>query len=99
MIIRVFRVLIHPQHKLDFEKAYNEISVPLVKSQKGLISVETGYPITGKSLEYVMVSNWESITALQNFAGDNWLKAVIPGGMEKHIERCWVHHYELNQSE
>lgn len=61
MITRIFRILIHPQYIAEFEKAYKEVYIPLVMSQKGFISLSTGKPIENINLEYVMVTNWKNM--------------------------------------
>ena len=45
------------------------------------------------NLEYIMISNWKDLKSLQHFVGDDWGKALIPDGMEKYVEDCWLHHY------
>jgi len=31
---------------------------------------------------------------LKKVAGDKWNEALMPKGMEKHIEKCSISHYE-----
>lgn len=97
MITRIFRVQIHKEYVADFEKAYEEVSIPLVKSQKGFVSLSTGSPMTKENLEYVMISHWESLEALKKFVGEDWQEALIPKGMEKYVDQCWLHHYESDE--
>jgi len=94
MITRVFRVQIHKECIAEFENDYKNVSVPLVKSQKGLVSVETGRPLDNHSNEYIMISHWSDIESLKQFVGESWQEALIPHGMEKYIKQCWIHHYE-----
>lgn len=94
MIIRIFRVQIKPELRGDFENKFNEISTPLVKSHRGLISVFIGKPTKWAPDEYVMVSTWNNVTDLEDFVGHNWNQPVIPTGMEKFAIACWVHNYE-----
>ncbi len=96
MITRIFRVKIHKDYRTTFEKAYQEISIPLVKSQRGLVSVSVGEPISKESLEYVMITQWQDLDALKNFVGEQWNEPLIPNGMEDCVDECWVHHYESN---
>ncbi|MCF6322828.1 MAG: antibiotic biosynthesis monooxygenase [Gammaproteobacteria bacterium] len=90
---RIFRVKVHKNYVTEFEKAYKEFSIPLVKSQEGFVSLSTGKLVIENNLEYVMISNWKNLGSLQRFVGDDWKKALIPDGMEKYIEDCWLHHY------
>ena len=66
-----------------------EISVPYVQTKKGYVSNIVGYPTQRKPDEYMVLTNWHTEQALIDFAGDNWNKAVIPGGMEKFVIECW----------
>lgn len=94
MITRIFRVAIHPELREEFEAKFAEISVKAVKDCAGHISVSIGKPTKWSLNEYVMISEWKDESALANFAGESWNKAVIPPGMEKYLVECWVHHYE-----
>jgi len=95
MIVRVFRVLVRSELHEEFEKKVLSTSVPLVRSQEGVVSVSVGRPTEWSLDEYVMVSTWNDEEALIRFAGDKWNQAIIPDGMEKYVEQCWVHHYEV----
>ena len=94
MITRIFRVVIHPEFREEFEAKFAEISVKAVEECTGHISVSIGKPTKWSPDEYVMISEWEDESALKNFAGESWSKAFIPPGMEKFLVECWVHHYE-----
>lgn len=97
MITRIFRVQVHKEHMLEFESDYKNISIPLVKSQEGFISVETGKPLNEKN-EYLMISHWKDIESLKSFVGKSWEEALIPKGMEKYVQQCWLHHYETENA-
>ena len=95
MITRIFRVRIKPELRAAFEKDFHEISIPLIKSHSGLVSVSIGKPTQWAPDEYVMISNWKDQSVLEDFVGKNWNQPVIPSGMEKYVSECWVHHYEI----
>ena len=94
MITRIFRVRVPALLHAEFESKFKSVSVPYVKSAKGLLSVMVGRPTCWEPEEYVMISTWQSESDIVVFAGENWNKAVIPHGMEKYVSECWVHHYE-----
>ncbi|TQV87922.1 antibiotic biosynthesis monooxygenase family protein [Aliikangiella coralliicola] len=98
MITRVFRIQVHKEYVNEFEHDYKNISVPLVKSQRGLLSVETGKTLSEGIDEYIMISRWQDIDMLKAFVGESWQKALIPSGMEKYVQQCWVEHYETEQA-
>jgi len=95
MIVRIFRVTVHPDLHQEFEDKVLSTSVPLVQAHAGVVSVSVGRPTQWSPEEYVMVSTWEGKDALLEFAGEHWDQAVIPEGMETYVKQCWVHHYEV----
>ena len=95
MITRIFRVRVPRELHHEFEGKFLSVSIPVVKSHKGLVSVSVGRPTKWAPEEYAMVSTWENERVLENFAGKNWSQAVIPEGMGKYVAQCWVHHYEI----
>lgn len=93
MIIRIFKASIPSHLQSEFETKFKEVSVPLVKRFKGLISIEIAEPTRWNPEEFVMISRWSSESDLIEFAGQNWYRAHIPKGMEKYIEKCTVSHH------
>jgi heme-degrading monooxygenase HmoA len=95
MITRIFRATVHKDLHREFEEKFLSVSIPAVKSHKGLISISVDRPTRWAPEEYVMVSTWECEDDLVGLAGERWNQAFIPKGMEKYIKECWVHHYEI----
>ncbi len=93
MIVRMFKVQINDGLREEFEKDFDQLSLPLVKAQKGLLSLSFGKIIEQNKDEYVLITTWESQGALIEFCGEKWQQAVIPHGMEKYINKCWVDHF------
>mgnify|MGYP001334276499 CR=1 FL=1 len=93
MIIRVFRVRIHPRHRDAFEAKFRTQSVQVVESQEGFDSVTIAKPTRWAPDEYLMVSKWQSEAALEAFVGPHWNQAHIPPDMATFVAECWVHHY------
>ncbi|MEB3309324.1 MAG: antibiotic biosynthesis monooxygenase [Snowella sp.] len=94
MITRIFRVKVPKALHAEFEQQFLTISVLSVQSQNGCVSVSVGKPTIWQPEEYVMITEWLSVEALEQFAGKEWNQAVIPSGMEKYVLECWTHHYE-----
>lgn len=94
MITRIFRVQINPKLRMAFENDFHELSLPIVKSHNGLVSVYIGKPTKWSPDEYVMISRWKRVEDIEGFAGKDWSQAMIPPGMEKYVVQCWVHHFE-----
>lgn len=94
VITRIFRVKVPTALHVEFEAMFLSVSVPYVQTAQGIVSVALGRPTKWAPDEYVMISVWANEDALRSFAGENWNLAVIPGGMEKYVSECWIHHYE-----
>lgn len=93
MITRIFRVKIVPVLRAEFEAKFASVSIHALEAQQGFRRVAIHRPAKWAPDEYAMISEWENEASLIRFAGENWQQAVIPEGMERYVERCWVHHY------
>ena len=98
MITRIFRVRIRPALRAEFERKFLEISVPYVETKTGYISHIVGYPAKWTPDEYMLLTQWKDENALLAFAGENWNQSVIPEGMEKYVEECWVDHFTTGEN-
>lgn len=94
MITRVFRVRIDPTRRDAFEQDFQTTSVRAVEGKDGFISASIGKPTKWTPDDYVMISTWRDEKALRAFAGEDWNRAVIPGGMEHYVIDCWVDHFQ-----
>lgn len=95
MITRIFRVKVPQGLQQAFEADFSTLSIDVVESQSGMMSVFVGRPTRWAPDEYVMISTWENEQAIRDFAGERWDQAVIPAEMKKYVADCWVHHYEI----
>jgi len=93
-ITRVFRAEIYPESRDEFEAKFASISVHVAQDADGNTAVAILRPTVWAPNEYAMISEWRDEQSLCQFAGEKWNTAVIPGGMEKFIRSCSVHHYE-----
>nr|WP_298793551.1 antibiotic biosynthesis monooxygenase family protein [uncultured Allomuricauda sp.] len=93
MIIRIFTAKVPSSLHTEFEAKFKEISVPLVKTQKGLLEMAIAKPTQWNPNSFVMISKWATQEDIINFAGEQWNEAHIPNGMEKYIQSCTVNHY------
>jgi heme-degrading monooxygenase HmoA len=94
MIIRVFRARVQSGMANAFERMVQELSIPLVEAQKGLLARYSGKPVGSNADEFVMVSVWEDLASLQAFVGENWEEAIIPEEERPVLLETTVHHYE-----
>ena len=93
-ITRIFRVRIVPELREEFEEKFSSVSIRAVNEAQGFLSVTILKPTKWAPDDYSMVSQWENEVALRGFAGEQWVYAVIPPGMEKFVIEYWVHHYK-----
>ncbi len=98
MIVRVFRARVRPGKSVEFESLVQQLSIPLVRKQKGLVAFYSGRPTGASKDEFVMVTVWRDLASLKAFAGDNWEAAVIPEDERPVLRQTFVHHYEVIDS-
>lgn len=98
MIIRVFRAKTHPGKQAEFEAKVKELSIPLVRSQKGLLAFFSGRPMASTPDEFVMVTVWKDLESLKAFAGMDWNVSVIPEPERPLLQANLIHHYEMIDS-
>ncbi len=98
MMVRVFRAQVRAGKQVDFQRKVEQLSIPLGKSQPGMLAYYAGKPAESTSDEFVMVTLWDSLASLKDFAGEDWSRAVIPEEELPLLEETFVHHYEVSGS-
>jgi quinol monooxygenase YgiN len=93
MIVRVFRARINEGAEDDFRTFVLEKGVPITKAAEGCTHVTVGESKSGQS-EFVVISHWNSVEALQAFAGPNWQEAVVLPEEEYMLQSVVCDHYE-----
>ena len=95
MIIRVFSARPKPGMADELAQLIEEVSIPFVDRQPGLLARHTGRGFGATGDELLMISVWENLDALKNMTGEDWESEVIPDERERErIEECFVHQYE-----
>ncbi len=94
MIVRVFRARVHPGKEDEFECFVIETGVPMVRAAEGCTHVNAGKSRWIEQPEFVVVTQWRSVDALQAFAGSDWQKAVIEPQEEHMLAEVFCDHYE-----
>jgi quinol monooxygenase YgiN len=95
MVIRVFRARPIPGASEELTRLAEEVSIPFVDAQPGLLARYTGCGIGATEDELVMVSIWEDLDAMKHMTGDDWESPVIPDGrIAPLIAESFVHNYE-----
>jgi heme-degrading monooxygenase HmoA len=95
MIIRVFRARPQLGAADELVRLAEEVSIPFVDGQPGLVARYTGRGIGATGDELVMITVWEDLDAMKNMTGDEWESPVIPDErLEPLIAESFLHHYE-----
>lgn len=95
MVIRVFWARPKPGAADELTELIEQISIPFVDRQPGLLARHTGRGFGAVGDEIVMISVWESLDALKNMSGEDWESAVIPDArLAECIEASSLDHYE-----
>jgi heme-degrading monooxygenase HmoA len=94
VIIRVFRARVHPGHEDEFERFVLATGLPMVEGAAGCTHVSAGKTRWSEQLEFVVVTHWSSVDALQAFAGQDWQHAVVEPEEEHVLAQVFCDHYE-----
>lgn len=95
MILRFFRVIVHPGYEDDFKTFFLGTALPGVRSHSGLVSVMVGLPHASAPREFSMVMVWRDLAALKEFTGEGWQEAVIHPDEVHMLEATHLYHYDL----
>jgi quinol monooxygenase YgiN len=76
--------------KAIFQKA----GVPMVRAKAGCSQVTWGRSRWSDQPEFVVVTHWDSVAALEAFAGPRWQEAVIEPEEEHLLAEVFCDHYE-----
>jgi quinol monooxygenase YgiN len=92
-IVRVFRARAKPGLVEALEQRLRDDVLPEVAATPGLIAYHAGVP-HGDSREFLMVTVWEDLDAVEAFAGEDYTQAVLYGDTPELIEDMSLEHYE-----
>jgi heme-degrading monooxygenase HmoA len=95
VIIRIFRATAKPGKADELAELAEEVSIPFVDGQPGLLARHTGRGVGATGDEFIMVSVWESLDAMKNMTGEDWESEVLPDErLAALIAESSVDHYE-----
>ena len=95
MVIRVFRAKVRQGLQAQFERMVEQLSIPLIQAQKGLVAFYPGQQEGPTSHEFVLVTIWKDIESLRAFTGRNWLNTILPEEDLPVLEEIEVQGYEV----
>lgn len=94
MILRVFRARLKPGARQAFEQLVTDVSIPLMQSQPGMVTLHVGRPLPEFPDDFVFVTVWKDLESLKSFAGEHWDRPLITPGEAVLIEEATVQHYD-----
>jgi heme-degrading monooxygenase HmoA len=97
MISRHWRGLAKPPHAEDYVQHLRSETFPSLTKISGFISASILRRELPEGVEFLIVTNWESIGAIQEFAGENFEIAVVPEKVQNMMldyDRL-ARHYEV----
>ena len=97
MIIRVFRAQIHPGKEGQFQRFVRETAVPAVQAQAGCFRMAWGRSRWNDQPECVVLTHWDSVAALEAFAGPRSQQAVIEPEEKHMLAHVFCDHYETTE--
>ncbi|WP_421054491.1 antibiotic biosynthesis monooxygenase family protein [Leisingera sp. D0M16] len=95
MIIRVFRATVRDDKIREFKDFLTNTAVPHVRRQPGLVSVTAGLPRPDSPATFCVVMVWESIEALQAFAGEDWEQPHVLPEEDPMVLSRQIDHYDM----
>ena len=72
MIIRIFRANIRKSRVSEFKQMVQDQSIPWLESSDGMLGCFPGEPFGENAQEFVMITLWRDLDALEAFAGTDW---------------------------
>lgn len=95
MIVRVFRVWVTEGHSDEWQRMFEDLSVPWMKAQEGCVAFYPGKAIGPDGREFSMISVWKDADAIRAAVGENWQEAILFGDEARIAERIEMVHYDL----
>lgn len=95
MIVRIFRVVVQPGKRAEFERFFRETAIPLMQRQEGLLTLIPCLPRAETPDEFAMVMVWRDLAAMQAFVGEDWRSAHVHPDEAALVRERFIHHYEL----
>jgi quinol monooxygenase YgiN len=94
MIIRVFRARIRKGRLEDFKRMVQEQSIPWLESAEGMLGYFPGQALGDDTRDFVMITLWRDLDAVQAFAGKDWYNPVVTEDEAPLVEAMFADHYD-----
>ena len=93
MIVRIFRAKIRKNQISKFKRMVQEQSIPWLESSEGMLGYFPAEPFGKNEQEFVMITLWRDLDALEAFAGTDWDNPVVTEDEAPLVEAMFADHY------
>ena len=93
MIIRIFRAKIRENQVSEFKQMVQNQSIPWLESSEGMLGYFPGESFGENAREFVMITLWRDLDALEAFAGADWDNPVVTEDEAPLVEAMFADHY------
>lgn len=97
MIARYWRGLARAERAGDYEAHLRRETFPSLARMRGFVDASILKRPAGRGVEFLVVTRWQSLDAIRQFAGDDLEAAVVPADVEPMLIEYdrRVAHYEV----
>lgn len=97
MISRHWRGIAHKTRAEDYIIHLRQETIPALAAISGFKKASILTRDAGGGIEFLIITEWESLEAIKAFAGEEPLKAVVPGKVQVMMMEYdqEVRHYEI----
>jgi heme-degrading monooxygenase HmoA len=97
MVIREWRGRASPSREDAYPKHFQEHVLPTLRQVPGFAGAYLSWRTLGDNIEFLVLTQWQSMDAIRGFAGKDVDKAVVePGAVAALLDfDAGVHHYEV----
>lgn len=97
MIARQWRGIVRRQHVENYIEHLREETFPSLSGIEGFVDVSLMKRATDSGVEFLVLTRWESMQAIERFAGRDVTVAVVPERVRAWMESFdpRVQHYEI----
>ena len=97
MIIREWRALAEPAQSDAYPKHFQERVAPELRHLPGFLGANLSQRLLGDQIEFVVLTRWQSMDAIRDFAGETVEEAKVEPGAAAVLTSFddTVRHYEI----
>jgi hypothetical protein len=95
MIVRIFRARIKSGKLAEWQEKVEKLSIPWLKSQRGMLGYYPGKPLSTDSREFCMIVMGKDLDSLNAAVGDDIAQVALLEDEATLVEESSVDHYEL----